>query len=492
MAQEALQVLPRCEWILEMTLSRGAPPRLPLSLLLGIFWTTLFLRSAFTDLDRDSFYVANFVSTPMLLFGPGLMLCMAVIVALEFRRLLYKEYLPIFLLIAAMLIWFTLSFLASDTSPLNAFQFFFGYLQYIILIPFAILCGKDRAFDFRKLTKWILAPIIFEFVVNLLWFLKVSPLKNERRYIPNNIDWAYGTLADTTEVAGIAALIILFSFHILIFKPSHAVDFSRRMLWFLLLAGFMLMLWADSKLTYMTVSLALAIICFLTLRANIFRKVAYTLGGFSFLACMFLASIYYNFMVNPVYSSRITYSDVVQMTVVGGTLAFQDNPKTQTYQDIVEKLPKDLDFPVVGAGPGNATSRFAIKNGTALAGKYIMPRIEWVFNHGNSMLKLPNTGFNALLGDLGWGGMILYYLTLFALFLPIYSAFTSGRITGIQSTWAFVYLVFTVYFFIQSFITDKLYLGSEVAFIWIMGILLRQKSGPPWKSSPARRIESVE
>lgn len=453
-------------------------PRVPPTVLLAALWIYLFIRNGFAEPDRDPFYVARFTAPLFQMLGPGILLCMALVLALEWRRAFYRAFRVTYVLIAAMLALFVFSAIANAMPALNAVQFLFGYLQYAILVPFTVLCLKDRPVDFDRLYPWIVYPILFQFFVNLGWALRISPLQNVRRSIPNNVDWAYGTLTNTTEAAGIAAILLFFTFHLLVFKPPHAAAWPRRRLYFLIAAGFMLLLWADSKLTYLTLSAAMGLMCFLTLRASIFRKVLYTVAGFSFLACMFLASIYYNYRVNPSYSSTVSYGDVVNLTLMGGSRALGNNPKIQVYEDITAKMPQDLDFPVFGGGPGNATSRFAIKNGTPLAGKYLLPRIEWEFQHGNSMLTLPNTGFNAMLGDLGWLGVILYYSLLLVQLGAVYRRFRRGGFAGIQSTWAFVYLVFTAYFIIHSFIDDKLYLGTEVAFVWVMGVLLRQGEEP--------------
>lgn len=450
--------------------------------LLATYWVFLFFRTGLTDVDRDPFYVASILGPVLQMAAPGFLLLMGAVCLLEIRRLPVVPYRGWYGLIACMTCLYMLSFVANGSSTANAIQFFFGYLQYAILIPFTALVARDSKLNYAAITRWIIVPIIVQFAINFGWLLKINPLRNERRYITNNVDWAYGTLMDTTESAGIGALLVIFSTYFLLFRPPNP-GFSRKKVLFLFFAGTMLMLLADSKLTYGTVSIALGLSCFATYRVSFVKKIGYATLGAGLLSGLFLGSIYYNFLFNPIYSRTVSYWQVVQITLNGTFLAMQNNPKFVVYRNITQKLPADEDFPIFGAGPGNATSRFAIKDASPLASKYILPEIEKEFRNGNSMLRLPNTGFNSLLGDLGWSGVILYFATFLFPLGRIYRYFRQDRYTGLQSAWAFVFLTFAVYFVLQNLIGDKLYLGVEVTFLWVSGVILMNPQ-PGWEWGP--------
>lgn len=458
--------------------------RFPPIALLAAFWIYLFIRNGFTETDKDPFYVASFTAPIFQFLGPAILFLMGVVCLLEFRRLVLKVMLPVYLLIGGMLLLFILSCVANGQPLLNAFQFLFGYFQYLILVPYTVLCAIDERIDFNRVSRWILTPILIQFAINLGWWLRINPLQNARRAILHNLDWAYGTLLSTTEAAGVGGLLGFYAFYLLVFKPPYARSMPRWRIALIALCGVLMLLWADSKLTYLTLSSALALVSFFTLKTGFIRKLGYTLGGFAFLACAFLGSVYYNYLYNPAYSSTVSFSEDLSYTMYGAVRAINNNPKIQVYYDIIERMPNRLDFPILGGGPGNATSRFAIKAATPLASKYVLPKIDWELRHGNSMLLLPNTGFNALLGDLGWCGVILYYATLMTMLFSVYAGFKQGRFSGAAETWAFVFIAFTTYFIFHSLIEDKLYLGTEVAFIWIMGSLLRVSADPATKGVP--------
>ncbi len=441
---------------------------------IGFFWGWLFLRNALLFTEKDTFWIASFTSKIAYVVSPLFLLFMLFICIFEAHRFILKKYLGLIILFSLVFACFSLSVVANQPPLINVAQFLLGYLQFFILAPFIIICFDKEIINIDLIKKYLLIPLVIEFIINFFWFLGISPLPNQRIGGP---DWAYGTLSAPQELAGISSILIFISMYWLMFKPDYLNRVKLIVAFGLLCMGCLQLIFADSKLTFMTVSIGLSIGCLIISKQRLSKKII-----LSFLSVIMICGV---FMLNMVYQYHTRMKEIYQgqsnpisMLVRDYkrlTTAISYNPKIKIYSIVSNKLFGEIDFPFWGAGPGNATSRFSMTTKRPLAEKYITPQVDDVYsNMNNSYLYKPDSGFISIWGELGSIGVIFYYLTYTFLIWKVILGLKKGFFNHktFESTIAFAFVCFGFYFLLHNFIKDIFYIGTEVAFFWITGTIL--------------------
>jgi hypothetical protein len=277
------------------------------------------------------------------------------------------------------------------------------------------------------------------------------------------------------ESAGISSVVFFFALYLFIYRPK----IKNRILfqWGLLIASGIQIIWADSKITYLTIFLSLVINFSVLMKIRFFRKLQIIISGaFLFTFIFWLSNAYTEYKM-PVYGGPtrkmlLTITEAYKYAING-------NPKVLLYNDIVSDAHDNGMKQLFGSGPGNLSSRFALINPTEMSGKYLLPLYERAQKITNSIMFNPTTLFLALLGDIGIIGLLCYYLLITCFYVNVAKNFIKEQYeSNYDRMLAFSYCLFSSYFVLHSLIDDFGYIGIQQAFVWVVGASLYKKGTP--------------
>lgn len=434
-----------------------------------IYLIWVILRNGLIDTERNTFYVASLLSKIGIYIEPLLTLVMLIVAIIHYR--IKREYLGLYIICILMTIVYLFSlFLNGPLNLMNAIMFFWGYFAYIPLLLFTLAYNNFEKVDFKFFLRFFCIFIISEFLINFSWYLGISPLKNDILYWDNSLDWAYGTLMGCVESSGISSIFIFFSLYLILYKPT--IKYRKILMFLFWIIGGLQIIWADSKLSYLSFMLSSIIFVFAMYRKKLIYKIGILIVAAIFMFGIFYLSMLYNEIKDPSYGGAnnrfiITVTEAYNYLIYG-------NPKVCVYNKIMSKELNVFPYNLFGRGPGNFTSRFAQKNPSEYTIKYWLPEYEKAQAITNSVMFNPQTAFLSILGDTGWLGVFIYFGTILVLIINIALNFKNNIY---KNFWyiemlAFAYCLFGGYYFIHSFIDDNNYLGIQQAVFWICGGML--------------------
>ena len=458
-------------------------------ILVYIIW--LFLRSGFASGTRLTFFIPVSLQNPFELITPAILLLFGVLSMLQIhcKRELFPFIIGSLLSVSLLL----LSFLSNISSYNFALKFIMGYMHFLFLIPFIIFTSThwDTKKAIKSIAVLVCIMIMFQFFLNLLWFLHISPFPNFRRAIPGNVDWAYGTLNNTDEAASLGCILIIASAFSIISARKRLSSKQKHIFWLLMAAGIFQVLWADSKLTIGTVFISLLICLLFVSKLNLSYKLLLIIS----ISILIPAGVWtYAYVM---VKTRVTWSTTDAFIARNRELidkAFRYNPKVNTFNNISKGLPEDVIFPTLGGGPGVTSSHFAVKEQLPLARKYVGVLHNGLFNESlhimNTALLLPDTGLNAIYGDLGICGIICFYGIHLYLLLKIILNYRKGFFSGdpVIEIIALTFIVIGFHYLLHSLIDDILYIGVRPALFWIFGLLLASKPNQTFHKAKADKL----
>lgn len=428
----------------------------------ALLWS--FVRYSFINSEKNFWHVIHIIGSLTYYIDPLITVLIAggFIYSLSF----YKIYRPVYILFLLLLFAFFLSWSAnSDLIKMsNALKFFIGYFKFIFLFLYATLLYQDHVRIIGRLLKITLALLFFQIVVHFTWLLDLQIFGNPKILIPNNKDWAYGTMENTHMLA--LAFIILFAYAV--FKVFYGTGSKWKYILLLVLAALQVVL-AESKANFLLISISLIIALYFMLDTKKFVM------STVIVLLVFVVFIGASIVVYSA-SSHFGYGGVFETLqglthVIEKSLEF--NYKLIFINQLLTEIPSDQFFWPFGSGPGVLGSNFALENPTRMSARYFLPLVEGNFNFGNSVLTSARTGYTAVYADLGPVGFIIYFGLYSHIIAVISKSLKRNRHQITTITLAkFIWLALSINYLLNQFLVDSLYVGAPLFLIWTMGALL--------------------
>jgi hypothetical protein len=428
-----------------------------------LFWT--IVRFSFVDQIHNVFYIVPYLRPITFLIDPFIILLLFGI--LISNKVYPKKFVIVNIIVLIFILLFCLSSLANFDSLniANYFKFLVGYLRFIPFIYFTVLVYNlnDPSELLNKILNIIIFLFVLQAVVNLAWFLEIFVLNNPKVKILGNPDWGYGLMENTHIFA--MCNIILISLGIFSIRYSNKSQIWKGMVY--LIIGLIQLVWAESKVNFLTILLSIGIVSFFVHKYFIDIKVL-IIGLFTFLFILFLAQKTFSNLSH--FQSSKSRGVTYFYNVFSKTLIY--NFKIRFMDDLIYAIPQDIDYPLLGAGPGVLASKFALDNPTPLSDKYFVKYDKLNLLNGNSILLTPRTALTAIYGDLGPLSFIMYYSLHIIIFIQILINYRRHKYQGIFQLVAFIWLCFVVNYSFLTVFLDVLYIGFPVFFVWSIGTLL--------------------
>ncbi len=369
-------------------------------------------------------------------------------IVLPDTRLVGKVLLGLFLLMIV-------SGLANDVLFMQGFHFTLQYMRFFLLFYFTyyFLTMQDL--------KWVVGTFtglfLLQVAMNAGWLLNINPLPN---YM-GSVDFAVGTGLGANIVAYFSVAFIC----LMVAYLNHA-----RLRYQKVLGGLAILLAVfELYITFTNHAYLLLILCvgfqLLLSRLPLGRKLA--ISGLGVLVLL-LAWLIIRQMPSSVLLTESLRPDYVRLRwqkIMAG-------PKGQSYKNNFYYLPKDLEFPLLGGGPGNAGSMVGRMRRTPLADRYF----NWVdlavqrrdISEGFSITGGPMTGILTLWSELGFFGLLLYWgIQLYAA-VRVARAVRAGAYTDrYQLILAESFPPTMIMLIMLNFIADYSYLAFMNNGIWI-------------------------
>ena len=447
--------------------------------ILYIVFVVLF-RSVLTTPHKDFFGIARYVKSYIPFVEYSFMIFLLVF---SFTKIKVRgKHASIWVQIVLLLVIFWLSVASNAAFSFDAVKFFAGYFLFIGIFVYSQTCmGRDKIVKkIKTLKKTFIVVFILQFILNLTWYLNISPIENSSRLKLGNVDWAYGTMMSTEECGSLSYFILTY---ILIYLIT-----SRNKIPVKIKAAFMAfgimsicqILWADAKLSMALFVVVLAVAVITIVKMNPFARL--TMAVMSVLLIVSAVLLYGWYTVNFRYQS-LTIARVLLEQREEFISRIGDNPKIIVEKNIVSILPEYVMVPALGGGPGNVSSNFSrvtekIERSTSKTkiGDMVFGEV-WNMTSsliGFSVMVLPSTGVNSIWGDLGVFGLILYlgvHITLITKLIRCYGK--SQRSESAEMTaLLFSVIVVLIHYTLYMYIYDILYTGYRAPLLWIAGGML--------------------
>lgn len=277
------------------------------------------------------------------------------------------------------------SFLVNLGDPYSAVQFIVSVLN-----PFIIFIWVVTSKKYRKITKYTIRLLLALILLQVPFFV-TNILRHGTNYFG---DAAIGTgiNGDAKELGRafwMGALFFLFS----------AIN-EKKMKYFAYSLGCLLLLAITSN---KEIFLILPLCIILTLA--FFRRISFkaSLALFVFFAVALVAYVY----SQEHFMGRHNELDANYLTLL------EASQKYEGYVQAFTRLPEEIPFPFLGAGPGQFSSFAAIRAQTPLAERFVISYAEMVPWGTRGTLTTRTSGVITFFGELGILGILIFYSIYF-------------------------------------------------------------------------------
>ncbi len=427
-----------------------------------LIWS--FIRFSFVSLDRNTVWIVPYIRPITYLIDPFLILLMFILF-LGHSRVKKSIWLMVVGCFGLVMI-LTLSIVgnANIIQIPNVVRFIIGYFRFVVFLLFTAVLASYCDLDgiLKKGLKLSILLLIISSFINILWFFKVEILKNHRAMIKGNQDWAYGLMENTNMFA--LSLVILFAFAVnrIVGQKRSLLDVTKYIA--LLVFCLIQLAWSESKVNIIGIIFSIigayAFIYGLKLNLKIIMvSIALLFGAFYFLQRTYADSSQIKALSN---------NKDIFLRIARGSI--ERNYKLRFIDDLIHAIPKEVNFSVLGAGPGTSASKFALDNPTEISSRYLVKYDKMNFeNSGNSVLMSPRTGYTAIYGDLGVIAFFLYFSLYIYLLLRISK---KSKKSEKYKEFCFVWTALTLNFLYNQVWVDSLYIGAPIFLIWTIGPMI--------------------
>lgn len=330
------------------------------------------------------------------------LLCVLVASCILQRRVLI-DVRPVALSAFGLLCITGLSFLANRPPLRGAIHFAIAYFRFLLV--FGYMRNVLEPGDGKLIYRILIGSLALQFALNAAWLLRINPLPN---YMMNTADYAVGTVQSCNAVAYLCIACICV-FLCAVMNPS--LKKRSRIIAGTALLVAIIQIW----LTFTVHASLLAALCCVififvsgaTCRMKALLILATVLAMAMFLHARSMAvsryaepGVWKQFNVNYI---RLRWRGM--LTGVKG----------QAYHDVLLYSPKDMPYPLIGAGPGNFGSAIGREQRRPLAERYfnflLLSSSERMhaLTGGGSITGIPYSGALAIWTELGPLGYLLYW-----------------------------------------------------------------------------------
>lgn len=421
------------------------------------------IRFSFVDPIHNVFYIVEYIRPITFLVDPLIILFFFGVSI--FSKAPKGRLIIIHVFIAIILSLFVCSTVANIDQIVwsNYFKFALGYLRFIpfIYVTLIMLKINDAIIFSSKYLKIVNSLMLLQAVITVSWFFGIFIFNNPKIKIPGNPDWGYGLMENTHVFA--------FCYIILISYGVYNLRFKAGNFWLnitLILIGLLQVVFAESKVNFLTILLSIGLVSFLINKYLVDFKVLII----GVLAFGFLLMVTKKVFTSSSHFAGSSQGVAYFYSVFQRTLKY--NFKIRFMDDMIHKVPKELNFSMFGAGPGRLASKFALDNPTQISSKYFVKYEKLNLQNGNSILLTPRTGITAIYGDLGPISFLFYFGIYVFYFFMVLIKFRKGVFEGKIKRVAFIWMCFMSNFLFFTVFFDILYIGFPVFFIWSIGTFI--------------------
>jgi len=281
------------------------------------------------------------------------------------------------------------SMLINGGSVLRAIQFIFSLVKPFIVFTWIVTFVQDDRVE-RFMLRFVVVVIAAQ-----VPFVAAGLLLHGREYIG---DFAVGALNDSNLVATFMWLGTLAGLVTLASRKSGALLIA-------LAAMLAILALTSSRIIVVLLPVAAVVV---VVRFGGERTRAMLATGAAGLVFLGLLVLTFERQWSDVeFAGAVNFDETSFVTLVEGS------EKIQGYYSALVELPEEIPTRWLGAGPGEYGSYTAMFARTPLAEKYIMYYDDIVSQTGTGVLFYRSSGIIALLGDLGYIGLIVYGLIYF-------------------------------------------------------------------------------
>lgn len=427
--------------------------------------TWAFVRFAFVDFEKNTVWIVPQIRAITYLIDPAFVVLITWLCLLKAPKINLKyRYLLLFSLATILIFSFSIVANLEVIKWGNVSKFAIGYLRFIPIILFSIiyLCKKDNLeVILYNVIKLSVCLMLLNGIINTLWFLNIQLFRNIKILIPNNPDWAYGLMENTTLFAICNSILMAFAY----FKANYAISRKKKYFYYaLLIFSLLQVVWSESKVSFLVLPISLIITLVLLDDSFKFKKILAPIAMF------FLVLIAASFF----YAERAHFRDggVSKIDLVTSIVqkTWSYNPKILFIKSLLYEIPSKENVPILGGGPGSVASKFALDSPTRLSAPYFVKYTEQNFLFGNSVITSPRIGIAAIYGDLGVLGFFSYFGMWLYIFLKVLKAykrntkFLSNRLKVVYQVWLSLFLTF----FANIIFIDSLYIGAPILILTLL------------------------
>ncbi len=320
------------------------------------------------------------------------------------KRIKFNNIRAVILTTIGLLLLYAISFLVNRPSIVGAGHFAITYFRFLLVFYYSrYFLSPDIS---KKIYYIIIGTFFIQLILNIGWLLHINPLPN---YTLNPADFAIGTFNACNIVAYFSIVLSTILISVILNKNAPSKIKTTAII-ILPLVYFQIII--TYTIHAYIIALLSTIIISITSRGQ--KRIKFVL--FLLVTILSVIMLFHEKNTSHKIGSLNAYTLKQRWyLMISGT-------KGNTYKEIILYAPKDMPYPIVGAGPGNFGSAMGIKNRTPLANKYINyvldanSYLRRKLSQGESITGMAATGFLAIWSELGPFGFLLYWgIHVFAL-----------------------------------------------------------------------------
>lgn len=265
---------------------------------------------------------------------------------------------------------------------------------------------------------------IFNFITNTFFFFQINILPN--KWI-GTLDFATGIMGDALYQCFFSLIVAAFSLEMILRNKS---IFSLKYVLFNLFTALVQIVWSNSFHFYLIIIIAFSITIFLM--SNFIKSIRIIIPILLIILVLF----------------RYSESNFYQNSIISLANA---SPKISSYRDTFSGDYQTNFQKFIGVGPGKGGSYIAIKNQSFVAENYfsIYNYFTDKLRHG-SITTLPNTAITTLQSELGYLGLLNYFLLFLFIIRNLSSKIFDNK--SLSKISLFIILIF----FLENILADYL------------------------------------
>jgi hypothetical protein len=423
----------------------------PLVLLVAYFafasvsgYMLVFLRSPLVGLLDEAFTVA--------------ILCIWIAHGMIQRHLRMEDarFLVVTLLLLVVVF---LSFLVNRSSPFGMLHYALTYLSFIpIFLMVREFWSPSRI---GSLSLWIILIMVVQVVLSLGWLAGINPLPNPRHLW---VDRGIGTFGNSSYLGYLCVACI----SVLLNLGERSLSLHLRIARLMGLAVLGLMFFLTFTIHAYP---ALLTCCVWWARAHYLRhkrNPIYLIMVAAIIGSVLAVAVIESETIRRK-SSSMRYLERNKAISIWDSVS--SSPKGIAYRGFLKEVPRQLPFPVLGAGPGNGGSLVASDRQTPLANRYINYVYETISGQmmiaTGSILVTPHAGFLAIYSDIGLLGCLLYYGLHLMAIIRIWRLYKLNKyVLFWQKSLAYSMIPVVVWWLLLSSIVDVFHFDFLTSSLW--------------------------